>query len=400
MKDAWDVIVLGAGILGLAIAREVKRKHPDSRVLVIEKESTIGKHGSGRNSGVLHSGIYYPESSLKAKICADGARRMAEYCQDRKLPINRIGKVIVPVREEDDPQVDFLLKRGYSNQAKVEIIDQQQLHQLEPEARSASGRALYSPNTAVIDPKSVLYKIHDELVSKGVKFLFSTRFQDVDFERKEILVSSGERYSYGHVFNAAGQHSDRVAKKFNVGHRFTLVPFRGSYYQLKESSGLRLNHLIYPVPDLNMPFLGIHSVTTIDGKTYFGPSAIPAFGREHYQGIQGIELSGALNTVLNLGQQYISNSQSFRRYTHEEVGRFLKSRFVEAARQLVPRLDPSMLVKSEKVGIRAQLLDLESRKLVMDFLVERVGDSTHVLNAVSPAFTSSFSMAENICNGL
>jgi len=399
MNSTWDTIIIGAGILGLTIAREYKAINPRAKLLVLDKESKLGLHASGRNSGVLHSGIYYPKKTLKAQICASGAKHMADYCRNNNLPIKRLGKIVLPTKSNDDDQLDLLLNRAHTNGADAEIVDTVQLRELEPEAHSATDRALYVQSTSVIDPLMVLNSLHRELTENGVKFLFSTQFEKIDMTQRK-LYASGRVFSFGHVVNASGQYSDRIAKKFGVGKQYTLIPFRGSYYKLSKASDISLNHLVYPVPDLNVPFLGIHSVTTIDGSTYFGPSAIPVFGREHYSGLKGIELEGLINTIKNITQQYIANNQAFRRYTHEEIARLFKSEFVKAASSLIPRLQASMLLNSGKSGIRAQLIDLETKKLVMDFAVEQDQYSTHVLNAVSPAFTSSFSMAKKICSNL
>ncbi len=392
MAHCYDFLVVGGGIIGLALARELSKRHPGARIAVLEKESSLGCHGSGRNSGVLHSGIYYPEGSLKARLCSAGAKSMASYCEERGLPLARLGKVILPLREEDDAQLDLLLRRGQANGARVEILDERQLLEREPSAHTATGRALFSPDTAVVEPTAVVGSLAEELRASGVDLMLGAEVRQVVPESN--LVKTGrETISCGWVFNCAGQFADKVAHLFGVGRRYILLPFKGIYYRLSPDSRVRCNGLIYPVPDLNVPFLGVHYTRKLDGSVYLGPTAVPALGREHYQGIQGLDLAEGASILLHLARQYLANKQGFRRFVHEEAFRFFRSRFADAARALTPGLRSGDLLPSGKVGIRAQLLDREKRELVMDFLVERGERSTHVLNAISPAFTSSMSFA-------
>jgi len=397
MKN-YDLIVLGAGITGLSVARQQLIQDSDCKVLILEKELQVGLHGSGRNSGVLHSGIYYPTDTLKAKFCAEGAQLMAKYCIENDLPISRYGKVILPTKIEDDNQLDLLHKRAIKNGAEVEIISQNKLKQLEPEAYSITSRALYSPNTSVVDPHAVLNKIMLDLLGSGADIIFGEKIVSADVGKSIISTNKNNLYKYSHLVNCTGQYSDLVSKIFHVGEQYTLLPFKGLYYGLNKKSNIQINGLIYPVPDLNVPFLGIHSVKLVDGDTYFGPTAIPAFGRENYHGFSGINMNDATSISYHLLRQYISNKKGFRRFTHQEASLFLKSKFLENMRKIIPRLSSNDLDRSSKVGIRAQLLDKKRNELVMDFLIERKGNTTHVLNAVSPAFTSAFSFAKYILN--
>ena len=399
MPQSFDYIVLGAGISGLTIARRLKQNNPLASILILEKEASLGVHGSGRNSGVLHSGIYYPANSLKAKACLNGSRAMIKYCLERELPFNRLGKVIVPTNSDHDQQIDLLYARALSNGSKAHIIDEQELKDIEPFARTASGRAIFSPETAIVEPKLILKQLFQDLIEQGVQIEFQSACINADHEKSEIQTKDA-RYSYGHLINATGQFADQLAHIFDVGREYVLLPFKGIYYKLSEDSGINLQRLVYPVPDLNVPFLGVHSVNSIDGVSYFGPTAVPAMGREHYKGLKGINIKDALSISLRLCEQYIRNNQGFRQFLHEEAGRFIKSRFVQAAQKLVPAVKAEHLLPSNKVGIRAQLLNTETHQLVMDFLVEKRKNSTHVLNAVSPAFTSSFSFADHVIQNI
>lgn len=398
MAKNYDLIVLGAGITGLSVARQKILDEPDCKILIIEKECKAGMHGSGRNSGVLHSGIYYPTDTLKAKFCSEGSKLMANYCKKNNLPIVKCGKVVLPTKAEDKGQIDILYERGLKNGASVKIISQKELSEIEPEANTMTQRALYSPNTSVVDPYAILDKIQTELNNSGVTILFNEKVISANPDQSTIKTNKDNNFKYKHLINCTGQHSDIVSKIFNVGKKYTLLPFKGLYYGLNKNSNIQLNGLIYPVPDLNVPFLGIHSVKLVDGGIFFGPTAIPAFGREHYQGFKGVNIKEASSISYHLLRQYISNKQGFRSYTHQEASRFLKSEFLKSMQSLIPRLSSGDLIESEKVGIRAQLLDTERNELVMDFIVKRVDNTTHVLNAVSPAFTSAFSFAKYILN--
>lgn len=392
-----DFIIIGAGIMGLAIARQLKINTPEARIIILEKEAQIGLHASGRNSGVLHSGIYYPENSLKAKVCTEGAKAMATYCDEHNLPITRIGKVIVPTHPQDDSQLDLLYSRAINNKANVHILDEHQLKELEPAVKTATGRALFAPETAVIDSKAILQHLSQQLQKQGVEIKLNSQLQQVDAQQRTIQVND-TTITFNHLFNAAGLYADVVAKKFGIADEYTMLPFKGIYYRLDPKSNIQINRLIYPVPDLNVPFLGVHLTKGVTGDVMVGPTAIPALSRENYHGLSGIKLEETINIGWNLLRQYLNNKQGFRNFAHQEAGRFYKTKFTEAAAKLVPTLKPEHLLPSTKIGIRAQLLDLNKRELVMDFLVKKTDHSTHILNAVSPAFTSAFSFANLVIN--
>ena len=377
--------MVGAGIVGLSIAREWKRRNPADRVVILEKEPDVGLHASGRNSGVLHSGIYYPAGSLKGQLCAIGAREMAAYCDEHRLPINRMGKVVLPLRPSEDSQLDVLLDRARSNGARAEVVDERQLREIEPSAHTCSGRALFSPDTAVVDPLPIVRHLADALdVRTG---------QRVREVRGSEVVTGRERFSFGFLVNAAGLYADVIAKRCGVGAQYVMLPFKGIYYRV---TGIELRRLIYPVPDLRVPFLGVHFTKSVYGEVFLGPTAIPALGRENYRGWRGINAADLLQIVRRLGRQYATNRQGFRALVHRELGHMTARGFAEEARTLVPSLRDDDLTSSDHVGIRAQLLDTARHELVMDFLIERGERSVHVLNAVSPGFTTAFSFARHV----
>lgn len=382
-----DIAIVGGGIVGLAMAREAKRRWPDQKITVFEKEPSVGLHASGRNSGVLHAGFYYSAGSLKARLCAQGAREMAAYCEEHGLPLYPCGKVIVPQSAEDDSQIDVLLERGRANNVELQLIDDKRLAEIEPEARSATGRAIYSPGSAVVAPHAILNRLVADL-----DVHFHARIESIDPHRA-TLKAAGRTVHYGLLINTAGVYADVIARAFGLAGRYTILPFKGRYFQLKESSGLRINGLIYCVPDLRFPFLGVHYLKTPDGKIYLGPTSIPAFGRENYSGLSGLSVTDTSSILYRLLLQYSKNEHNFRTFVHREIRRLSPEHFAEAAARLTPRLKPEHLAPADKVGIRAQLFDRQKNELVMDFLYEKGEKSLHILNAVSPAFTSSFPFA-------
>ncbi|HEY0327407.1 MAG TPA: L-2-hydroxyglutarate oxidase [Allosphingosinicella sp.] len=397
MARTADYLIIGAGIVGLTIALELKRRHPGASVLVLEKEPEPGRHSSGRNSGVLHSGIYYPPASLKAQVCRSGCLEMMTYCEERGLPLNRIGKVLVPVREEDGPQLDLLEERGALNNVHTKRLGPADLRSMEPEARSATGEALFVPITSVVSSAAVFASVLSDVQAAGIEVICGGELGAVDAGTRS-LVFGGERIDYGHAVNTAGLHADSVAHRFGVGRHYTLLPFKGIYWKLDPAAGLRINHLVYPVPDLRVPFLGVHTTTAIDGTVYIGPTAVPAFGRENYRGWQDVaprELARILGLIAG---QYASGRDGFRRLAWQEGRRYFRRWFAEAGRALLPRLQPEHLLPCDKVGIRAQMLDRRTGRLVTDFVVEEGPYSTHVINAISPAFTSAFPLARHVCS--
>jgi L-2-hydroxyglutarate oxidase LhgO len=398
MSNRFDFVIVGAGIMGLAIAHELRKRHPSSSIALLEKESTLGKHASGRNSGVLHSGIYYSAGSLKAKLCAEGAREMAAYCEEHQLPLQRSGKVILPVEKDQDSQIEILMSRAAANGARAYVIQQDELSRIEPFAVSCTGRALHSPDTALVNPLAILNHLEQNLQSTGVAFFKNTKVENIH-PQNSLIKTSQDEFSYGYLFNTAGVFADVIAKEFGIAEKYSILPFRGSYYELSEKSKIRINSLIYPVPDLRVPFLGVHFMRTIDNHTYMGPSATPALGRENYKPLIGIKLKEAGSIAKFIGQQYLK-AQGFRALVRQEARRMLRRNFAKDAQKMVPQVREEDLVPCTKVGIRAQLLDVEKQELVMDFLVEHAKNSTHILNAVSPGFTSSLRFARYVLGQL
>ncbi|MDH3283350.1 MAG: L-2-hydroxyglutarate oxidase [Acidobacteriota bacterium] len=396
-RNTSDFVVVGAGVVGLTIAREIARRRLGS-VVVLEKERALGLHASGRNSGVLHAGLYYAAGTLKARLCSEGARRMRAYAEEHGVRVKTTGKVIVATSEETAPQIDAVHERARASGLRVEKIDGRRLAEIEPEAVS-HGDALYSPETAVIDAGGVLHALSAELPAIGARVELAARVRRVDARRRRVEWTGGA-LSYGHLVNAAGLHADRLAHAMGVGGHLRIVPFKGRYRVLREDAANRIRGSIYPAPDLSMPFLGAHLTRTIDEEVEAGPTATPALGRESYEGLAGVRFRELPSIALALASLYARNAQGFRRLVHGELPHLRREGLARAVAALAPRLVRDDLLPEGRVGIRAQLVDTRAMRLVMDFVVEPGPGSTHVLNAVSPAFTASLAFAEHVVDGI
>jgi L-2-hydroxyglutarate oxidase LhgO len=392
-----DTLIIGGGVIGLTTALEIRRRDPRTRVIVAEAETALAAHGSGRNSGVLHSGIYYPPESLKARMCAQGAAAMREYCRSRGLPLLPLGKVLVPTRIEDDPQLDLLASRAGQNGVEARMLNATELAREEPAARSASGRALLVPVTSVCSPHAVMQSLAEDCKQAGIEIRMGWRARAFDPAACTATSQSGDTIRYRLLINAAGLHADTVAHAFGVGRQYHILPFKGLYWKLDTASGIRLNHLVYPVPDLRVPFLGVHTTTATDGTIYLGPTAIPALGRENYCGLSGIVPADIARIAAASAIQFVRNTNGFRRLAVIETGKLSKQRFAAAVQRLVPAVRPDHLLPCAKVGMRAQLYDSASGQLVNDFLVQEGPNSVHILNAISPAWTCSMPFAKFVC---
>lgn len=387
------IVICGGGITGLSIARElVKRDYND--IVILEKEKEIGVHVSGRNSGVLHAGIYYTPESLKAKFCLGGNELMKEFCESKDIPIKRSGKVIVTKNEDELEILHELHKRAVNNKVEVKLIDKKELSEIEPYAKTVE-QALYSPLTAVVNPKDILKEIEKELVkSKKVKILKETKFIKL-INNKTILTSKG-KLNFELFINAAGAYADMVAHSFGVGLEYKMLPFKGTYKKLKREKSYIVNGNIYPVPDIKNPFLGVHLTKGYDGEVYIGPTAIPAFGRENYGIFRGVDLEAV--QILYRDLIMFLKNEKFRNPALEEPKKYLSRYFFKDVKPLAKNIEFSDILPSSKVGIRPQLVNWKTKELEMDFVVMKDSNSIHILNAISPAFTSSFAFAEFVVN--
>lgn len=373
---------MGGGIVGITLALQLKRRHPDSRVTLIEKEAGCGLHASGRNSGVLHAGFYYTADSLKARFTRDGNRQLTEYCLEQGLRVNRCGKLVVAKTPADLPGLAELLRRGRAGGIPLEEVSVEEARRIEPRVKTCE-RALFSPSTSSVDPAAVVASLERDLRSQGITVVTGTAY--LGRSGTEVRTSAGTVAS-GYVVNAAGLYADRVARDYGFGERYQILPFKGLYLRAARGSpGFRTH--IYPVPDLKAPFLGVHVTVTADGAVKIGPTAVPALWREHYHGVRSFSLAECVATLSLEAGLFLRNEVDFRRLAVRELRKCSRRALAALASELAEGIRPEDYLQWGRPGIRAQLFDLKERKLEMDFRFEGDDRSFHVLNAVSPAFT-------------
>lgn len=384
----YDYLIIGSGIIGLAVAFQIKHQNPAARILIIDKEPAEAVHASGRNSGVLHAGFYYTADSLKAQFAVTGNRLMKQYCQENNIPVNACGKLVVAQNERELEQLYELERRGKHNGARVEIINEAGALEIEPNVRTFR-KALYSPTTASVDPKLVCAALRKDLTAQGVEFSFGTKY--LGHSENVIRTTAGE-FVPGKVINCAGLYADKIAKDFGFGKKYTIIPFKGIYWKYtKNKTDVRTN--IYPVPNLRNPFLGVHFTKTATGEIKIGPTAIPAFWRENYERLANFSFEEFVEICSQEALLFVGNNFGFRDLALEEIKKYNRRYMVDLASRMVRHIDPDGFTEHTLPGIRAQLLDQRSRQLVQDFVVEGDHYSIHVLNAVSPAFTCAFPFA-------
>jgi len=388
-----DLLIVGGGVIGLAIALELSRRQPDARIVLIEKEASCGSHASGRNSGVLHAGFYYTADSLKARFCREGNAELTAYCRARGLRINRCGKLVVAADAGELPALDELLRRGRANGVPLEELGEREARTIEPRVRTHR-RALFSPTTSSVDPTEVVAALERDASAAGVRVLTGTPYRG----RGAGGVRAGERTIRARfVVNAAGLYADRIARDFGFGRRYVILPFKGLYLYSSEPAGSLRTH-VYPVPNLAYPFLGVHYTVTVDGRPKIGPTAVPAFWREHYQGLSGFQPREFVEIVAREAGLMLRAGFDFRGLALHEIRKYSRRHLVRQAAHLLDGVRPQDYVTWGRPGIRAQLLDVESRTLEMDFVLEGDAESLHVLNAVSPAFTCALPFARAVCD--
>lgn len=391
--DRCDLLVVGAGVVGLAAAREYARAHPRAKVVVLDKEGAVGRHASGRNSGVLHAGFYYAADSLKARFSVEGNRELGQLCDRAGLPIRRCGKLVVARTERELPGLDALVARGVANGVRIERLSAEDARRIEPSVAGVG--AAWSPDTAVVDPERVVAQLAAEAQDAGVELRLGAPFTG---RSGGIVTTPSGPIGAGVVLNCAGAYADRVAAAWGVGARFALVPFRGSYV-LGDGAAPRLACCVYPVPDPELPFLGVHLTVRVDGGVKIGPTAGPARWREDYGGAFGLDGF----RVDELGEQVavqtrLLTTSTFRRHALRELGKHSRTVLVAEARKLVGGLRRGSFRTWGRTGIRAQLVDRATGGLVSDFVVEAGDRSVHVLNAVSPAFTCALPFARYLAS--
>lgn len=392
----YDLAVVGAGIVGLATARELLNRRPGLRLAIIEKESRISTHQSGHNSGVIHSGIYYAPGSLKARLCVAGAREMYAYCERHGIPSERCGKVIVATDESELGRLQDLYERGKANGVEgLEMIGPERLREIEP--RCAGIRALLSPCTGIVDYTLVAQRYAQEVREAGGEVRTSCKLRGLRLrDHQVVLETTAGEIKARRVITCAGLYADRVAKLSGGAREPRIVPFRGDYWQLRPQARHLCRNLIYPVPDPAFPFLGVHATRRIGtGEVWLGPNAVLAMAREGYRrfDLRPRDLAQAL---FNRGFQRLA--RKYWRMGAIEMWRdHSKRAFWRSVRRYLPDVTLDDMVPGPS-GVRAQALD-PAGALVDDFVVDRQGDRIlHVRNAPSPAATSSLMIGRLIAD--
>jgi L-2-hydroxyglutarate oxidase len=387
-----DVIIVGGGIVGLAVALEITRRFPRLRLLLLEKEDRVGRHQSGHNSGVIHSGIYYKPGSLKAKLCVAGAAAMVEFCREHGIPHSVCGKVIVATSQDELRPLEELRRRGEVNSvAGVQLIGPAELRDLEPKASGLA--ALVVPSTAVTDFAAVCDKYAELAVARGGSILTSAEVLNIKRGANEIVVETGRGvFSAAYFINCAGLFSDRISRMAGDEPEVMIAPFRGEYYDLVPERSSLVRALIYPVPDPRFPFLGVHFTRRMSGRVDAGPNAVLAFRREGYRRTD-FNLKDLASSLAFPG--FWRMSAKYWRSGLDEVHRsFSKPTFVRALQRLVPAVRDEDL-RSGGSGVRAQALNRDGT-LVDDFKFVQSSKMLHVLNVPSPAATASLLIGRTI----
>jgi L-2-hydroxyglutarate oxidase len=392
--ELFDLVVVGAGILGLACARALTHRHPGWRVAIVEKENDIAQHQSGHNSGVIHAGIYYAPGSLKARLCVEGARLLYDFCDDHQLPVRRIGKVIVATDQTQLPALRELERRGQENQVPgLRWLSAPELREIEPHAAGVA--ALHSPATGVVDYPAVCRAVADELLGAGHEIRTGCEVQSAH-ERGDRLVIGhrhGELLARRALF-CAGAWSDRLAHQAGAPEDPRIIPFRGAYLLLREDRRELVRGLIYRVPDPRLPFLGVHLTRHIDDSVSIGPTALMVGARDAYRlgTVRGRDLADTLTWPGTRKMAWRYRATAWTELKHVASRRAL----VAAAQRFVPEVEPGD-VHPGPVGVRAQALARDG-SLVDDFVFAETSRALHVRNAPSPAATSAFAIAEHVAD--
>ena len=390
LKSSFTII--GAGIVGLATALKLKEKLPDAKITILEKEDDVAKHQTGNNSGVIHSGIYYKPGSLKAKNCVSGYKMLLDFCNSNNIEYNLCGKVIVATNESEVDYLQTLYERGVENGlGNLKILSEAELKEYEPNVNGIAG--IHVPQTGIIDYKVVSEKMKEVLLAKEIEIKFNEEVIGIEsYNSRHKIKTKKNSYETDFIISCAGLQSDRVASLTEENLNVRIIPFRGEYYKLKDSAKHLVKSLIYPVPDPNFPFLGVHFTNLIDGGVEAGPNAVFSFKREGYSRTS-FNLKDTLNSLTWPG--FIKVAKKYWRTGMGEFYRsFSKKAFVKALQKLIPQISETDLSQGG-AGVRAQACD-KTGGLIDDFYLIEKDNIIHVLNAPSPAATASLAIGEYI----
>jgi len=389
MIDIPDFAIIGSGILGLSIGNSLIKKFPSSKVTVYEKESEIGLHASGRNSGVLHAGFYYTPDSLKAKFCSQGNLEIRKLIKKHNIPILETGKVVVAKNPDEVSRLEILFKRGLENGVSLELLDAHQLRKIEPLA-STYKNFLWSPNTAVSYPVQVLHALRKDFEQSGGKI---ETHADVKVNSEGKINVNGKIIQPKLTFNCAGTSALDIAQKLGCGRNYSQLPVLGRY-RITSKINLPLKTLIYPVPNPSNPFLGVHFTVTPDGSVKIGPTAIPVVGRDQYSFFTRFTLRDLASSAKGIFTLFTNSPKNLTKLAFLEYPKLSDKRLISEGKKLVPTTPKSEFWKPKQPGIRAQLINLNTKEFEQDFVIEKSEGFVHVLNAVSPGWTAAIPFAE------
>ena len=387
----YDLAIIGGGIVGLATAWSLTQRFPQARLLLLEKEDGVAYHQTGRNSGVIHSGIYYKPGSLKARLAYEGNRSMAQFCREHGLAHEICGKVIVATEPRELPQLEKLLERGVQNGLAVSRLRPEEVREIEPHVRCLAGLRVGA--TGIADYRAVCRTLAQLLEARGAVLKLGTQALAIrSGQGTQVLETNRGPFETRYVVNCAGLHSDRVAKSGRVDPGAQIVPFRGEYYELKPEKRHLVKHLIYPVPNPAFPFLGVHFTRMVDGSIHAGPNAVLSLKREGYRKTQFSWKDTC--EVLGYGGFWRLAAKHYKEGSEEMLRSFSKAAFTRSLQRLIPEIQADDLIPSA-AGVRAQALKSDGT-LVDDFLVVTGPGATHVCNAPSPAATASLGIGDLI----
>ena len=390
-----DIAIVGGGIVGLATAYRLTERFPDFKVIVLEKELELSLHQSGRNSGVLHSGIYYKPGTLRATNCRKGKEQMEQFCAREGIAYDICGKVIVAITENEFPQLEKIYARGQENGVHCKLIDKNLLHDIEP--HTAGIRAIHVPEAGIVNYKAVVERMAEIVRERGSAVLTDAKVQSINQREQQVEVTHKQgTVNAKYLVNCAGLYSDRVARMGGNTSQTHIVPFRGEFWELTDDAKHLCRGLIYPVPDPRFPFLGVHFTRVIDGSVECGPNAVLAFSREGYH-LSDVRVGDLLESITYSG--FLRMAARYWKTGLGEMWRsFSKAAFVKKLQRLVPEIQSHHL-KPAPAGVRAMAVE-RNGDLMDDFCIEASGRIVNVLNAPSPAATSSLNVGQLVVDQL
>ena len=387
-----SLFIIGGGIVGMTIAREAALKKCFKKVTIIEKEYRLGFHASSRNSGVIHAGFYYAPNSQKALFCSEANSLLRNYCIKNKVELKQTGKVVVCKDESELESLNELYQRGVANKSNIYFLDEKELQDYESLALTSS-KFIWSPNTWSASPKDLIKKLNYELKELGVNIILNRKI--VACKNNILIDNKNYEYEYDFLINAAGAYSLKMAKIMGIKTNYVLLPFRGMYLKSNKKISNFSTH-IYPVPNIDQPFLGIHTTLTSDGYIKLGPTAFPVLSPENYRLFEGIDFDFLPSIIFNQVKLLLNNSFGYRNLAFQEFNNLFKNNILASAQRLTKFKLNSKDFSWYSPGIRAQLFDKKNGTLEMDFVNIKKSNQYHILNSISPAWTCSLKTAEYV----